>query len=169
MTMRGNEPGNDKPPAAVGGEYVSFLLGAANYGVDIHRVLEIRRWEPVTPLPGAAPSVCGVLNLRGEVVTVMDLRRRLGLEPREPGATTVVVVVDTRLGGTARSVGLVVDGICDVHAIDADSHRARPHAESTVDGDFVSGIAVLGERLLVLLDIDRLVGTELSASREHAA
>ena len=143
-------------------QYVTFMLAAEEYGIDILRVQEIRGWEPVTPIPRAPSFVRGVMNLRGDVVPVVDMRQRFDLEPRDYGPTTVVVVVKVSLSDdTTRTVGLVVDAISEVYDIAAGQSKATPDIGCAVDTEFVKGIATIGGKMVILLDVDHLVGTSV--------
>lgn len=148
-------------------QFLTFSLAGEEYGVDILRVQEIRAWIPVTPLPNARPWIRGVLDLRGTVVPVVDLRERLGMAPADYGPTTVVVVVRAGHGDRARLVGLVVDGVSDVCRIDEDEMKDRPELGASIDACYMLGLAVIGERMAILLDVDRLIldaGPDLPAA-----
>ena len=156
--------------AGTSSQFVTFMLAAEEYGIDILRVQEIRGWEAVTPIPKAPEFVRGVMNLRGEVVPVLDLRRRFDLEPREHGPTTVVVVVKMETGETVRTIGLVVDAISEVYDIPSDHCSPTPDVGCAVDAAFVKGIAMVEKKMIILLDVDRLAsGSMLDTEREHAA
>jgi purine-binding chemotaxis protein CheW len=137
------------------GQYLSFRLGAEEYALDILTVQEIRGYSPLTQIPRSEPWVLGVLNLRGAIVPVMDLRQRLGLEKREPDDASVVIVLAVNGGGSRRVFGMLVDGVTDV--IDLGAERLRP-APDLGDGarTFLSGMAAVGERTLIVVDAARL-------------
>jgi purine-binding chemotaxis protein CheW len=153
---------SDRTPAAAGsGQFLTFVLAGEHYGVDILRVREIRGWVPVTPIPNAPSYVQGVLNLRGTIVPVFDLRMRFGLPRQEYGATTVVIVLAvTAPAGARRILGVVVDAVSDVFNVPAEEIRPAPDFGSTVRTEFIQGMASIGERLIVLLDTDRLLTIE---------
>jgi purine-binding chemotaxis protein CheW len=152
-------------------QYLTFELAGQNYGLDILRVQEIKGWERPTRLPHSPPHVQGVINLRGAVVPIIDLRRRFGLPDSPPGHTTVVIVVRVESARGELTAGLVVDAVCEVCSLEAAQLRAPPEMEAGIDAHFVLGLAMLGERMLVLLDVPRLIGTTLadSASAARAA
>ncbi|MDX9739881.1 MAG: chemotaxis protein CheW [Gammaproteobacteria bacterium] len=139
------------------GQYLTFELAGEQYGMDILRVQEIRGWSAVTPIPSTPECVQGVLNLRGTVVPIIDLRRRLGMPRIDYGATTVIVVANVVTAGRERLVGLIVDAVSDVCDVTADDARPTPDFGASVDVRYMHGMAALGERMVVLLDIDRLL------------
>lgn len=143
-------------------QYLTFELAGQYYGVEILRVQEIKGWEPPTRLPHSPDYVQGVINLRGAVVPIIDLRRRFGLAVAEQGRTTVVIVV--RVPGThgELTAGLVVDAVCEVCAISPEQLRPPPQVIESVDVRFVLGLAMVGERMLVLLDVPHLMSATLA-------
>ena len=136
-------------------EVLVFVLGGDEYGVDILKVQEIRGYDKVTPIPAAPDYVKGVVNLRGVIVPVIDLRVKFRLGEAKYDQFTVVVIL--RLA--ARVVGVVVDGVSDVMALTASEVRAAPQFGSVVDASFISGVATQGERMVLLLDIEKLLST----------
>ncbi len=141
-------------------QYLSFVLAGEEYGIRILRVQEIRSWEGITEIPNTAEHVLGVINLRGAIVPVMDLRRRFGLDPLDYGKTTVLIVVNAEGKGKARTVGFVVDGVSDVQHLSAEERKAAPDWVGAGNTRFVEGLATVGGRLLILIDVDRLVDEE---------
>ena len=133
-------------------QYLTFTLGAQEYGVDILHVQEIRGYTPATPVPNTPPYVRGVLNLRGTIVPIVDLRRRLGLPATDPGKFTVIVVLNV---GT-KVVGAVVDTVSDVLQID-DPPQAPPAFGGDVDARAIAGIVQSGTALVVLLAVEALL------------
>lgn len=142
-----------------GRQYLTFTLGGEEYGVEILKVQEIKGYAPVTPIPNTPPYVRGVMNLRGAIIPVVDLRAKLGMGETAPGQFTVIIVV--RVG--PKTVGLVVDAVSDVLDIPADAIQATPDFGPQVDARFISGMARTGDRLVVLLDLDRILGAEAAA------
>ena len=136
-------------------EVLVFVLGGDEYGVDILKVQEIRGYDKVTPIPAAPAYVKGVVNLRGTIVPVIDLRVKFGLANVKYEEFTVVVIL--RLA--ARVIGVVVDGVSDVVAFTASEVRAAPEFGAVVDASFISGVATQAERLVLLLDIEKLLST----------
>jgi purine-binding chemotaxis protein CheW len=150
-------------PAGNGSQQMlTFVLGAENYGVDILRVQEIRGWSNVTRLPYAAPHVLGVLNLRGSIVPIVDLRLRFALEHADYSALTVIIVVSVEAGGSRRDVGVVVDGVSDVIDVAAADVRPTPDIGNRGSSGFFTGLTTLGDKMVALVDIDRLMGDDLN-------
>src|SRR5437868_1116018 len=143
-------------------QVLTFSLGGEIYGVDILRVKEIRGWTPVTRIPQSPPAVLGVLNLRGAIVPIIDLRVRFAMPSAEFNAVTVVIVLSLRTTDGQRECGIVVDSVRDVVDIAANSVRAAPTMHGCQANEVIEGITTLGEQMLVLLDADRLVSGELS-------
>lgn len=154
----------DGTAADDGRQYLTFTLGGEEYGVEILRVQEIKGFTAVTPIPGAPGDVKGVMNLRGTVVPVFDLRVKFGMSAKDDDRFTVIVVVNV---GT-RVVGLVVDAVSDVLDIPNGAIDASPDLGGAVDTTMLQGIARSGERLVTLLDIDRVVGVETGRDPEPA-
>jgi purine-binding chemotaxis protein CheW len=145
-------------------QYLTFQLAGQLYGVEILRVQEIKGWEKPTRLPHSPEYVQGVINLRGAVVPILDLRRRFGLGEAEYGRTTVVIVVKVETARGEMTAGMVVDGVCEVCNIGAQDLRAPPELAAAIDTDFVRGLAMVDEKMLILLDVARLVGSTLAES-----
>ncbi|MEA4882362.1 MAG: chemotaxis protein CheW [Clostridia bacterium] len=131
-------------------QLVVFELGGESYGVDISRVQDINRMQEITQIPHAPESVVGVINLRGWVIPVIDLRMRFGLPGVEHTKSTRIVVV--RMGET--SIGMIVDAVSQVLRISADVVEPPSRVLASVDSKYLRGIAKLGEKLVVLLDLD---------------
>jgi purine-binding chemotaxis protein CheW len=153
---------NDTAGGATTRQALTFALGQEVYGVDILRVKEIRGWTPVTRIPQSPPAVLGVLNLRGAIVPIVDLRVRFAMQSAEFNAVTVVIVLSLRTSDGQRECGIVVDSVRDVVDIAANSVRPAPTMHGCQANEFIEGITTLGEQMLVLLDADRLVSGELS-------
>lgn len=136
-------------------EFLTFCLAAEEYAVDILSVLEIRSYEGITALPGLPAEIKGVINLRGIIVPVVDLRLRFRMADPAYDCTTALVVVN--LG--PRTVALVVDRVSEVAALSGHQIRPAPQMGATLDTTFISGIGSLGERMLILLDLAALLGT----------
>jgi purine-binding chemotaxis protein CheW len=139
-------------------QYLTFMLAGEEYGVDILRVQEIKGLDKVTRIPNSPEHVLGVINLRGAVVPILDLRRRFGLEAIAFGPTTVVIVVRIEGGQDGRTVGMVVDAVSEVYNVDAGATQPPPDVCGGVDTIFVKGLATVEKKMLILLDIDRLIG-----------
>ncbi len=140
-------------------QYLTFLLGKEEYGVEILRVQEIKGWENVTHIPNTPDYLCGVLNLRGTIVPVVDLRLRFEMPAREYTPTTVVVVLNVG-EGVQRTVGVVVDGVSDAHNILPEEIKPSPDFGTSVSTDFISGLVSIGSEMMMILNIDRLLHIE---------
>jgi purine-binding chemotaxis protein CheW len=149
-------------PASVtaqGGEFLTFRLGAEEYGIDILRVQEIRSYEQPTRIANAPAFIKGVVNLRGVIVPIIDLRLKLGCEQVEYNTFTVVVVLNVR----GRVVGAVVDSVSDVLELARDHIKPAPQLNSSVDASFITGIGTIktgdADRMLILMDIEGLMSS----------
>jgi len=141
-------------------QVLTFALDGEVYAVDILCLKEIRGWSPVTRIPQCPAYVLGVLNLRGAVVPVVDLRLRFGLKAAEFTAVTVVIVLSLGTGDGVRECGIVVDKVLDVVDVPNERIRPAPATPGTAAGDCISGMAMLEERMLILLDAASLVFME---------
>jgi purine-binding chemotaxis protein CheW len=155
LMMTATESANAATPN--GEQYLTFVCGGEEYGVDILRVQEIKGWDRVTRVPYAPAYVLGVMNLRGMIVPVVDLRRRLNLEQRNFDASTVVIVVRVQSSRGEKTVGIVVDGVSEVYSVVADAIKPIPELGTAADGACVKGIANVDGKMVMLLDIDELV------------
>lgn len=162
---------SDKKPdngSTADGEYLSFTLGDEHYGVDILKVQEIRGYDSVTRVPDAPEYIKGVINLRGTIVPVIDLRLKLRLKDARYDAFTVMIVLNVE----DRVVGIVVDSVSDVIPLGPEQIRPKPEFGAAVDTRFISGIGTVDERMLILLDIETLLDSAdigQAASAEEAA
>lgn len=167
--MRMNSPNALSGAAAApdaGSQYLTFLLGGQEYALDILRVQEIRSWGPVTKLPAAPPHVLGVMNLRGVLVPLLDLRVRFGMGDASCTPTTAVIVV--RSG--ERTVGLVVDEVREVYQL-ADAAIQEPVGRDAGLGvSYLRGVATVGEQTIIVLSLDEVVGFGFGApgAGDHA-
>ncbi len=140
---------------ALSGEFLTFRLGAEEYGIDILKVQEIRSYEPPTRIANAPPFIKGVVNLRGVIVPIVDLRLKLGCPSADYNDFTVVIVLNVK----GRVVGAVVDSVSDVLALDTESIKPAPEMNSQVDMGFITGIGNVDKRMLILLDIEGLMAS----------
>jgi len=138
-----------------GSKFLTFRLGAEEYGVDILKVQEIRSYEAPTRIANAPACIKGVVNLRGVIVPIVDLRIKLACDAVEYNAFTVVIVLNLK----GRVVGTVVDSVSDVLELPRDTIRSAPEIASAVDSSHITGIGSLGERMLILLDIESLLAS----------
>lgn len=143
--------------AVQGREYLTFRLGDEEYGVDILRVQEIRSYDPVTRIANAPGFIKGVINLRGNIVPIVDMRVRLqlGLAAYDPTTVVIILNVDTR------TVGVVVDGVSDVVALKPDELRPPPELGGALDTRYVTGLGAMEDRMLILIDIESLINEDI--------
>src|SRR5512141_1728584 len=136
-------------------EVLVFVLGREEYGVDILKVQEIRGYEKVTPIPAAPDYLKGVVNLRGIIVPVIDMRVKFGLSEPKYDAFTVVIIL--RLAH--RTIGIVVDGVSDVVALTDKEVKPAPQLGTLVDSSFIAGLGTQNDRMVLLLDIEKLLSS----------
>lgn len=149
-------------------QYLTFLLANEEYGVDILRVQEIKGWDGVTPIPNMPDFILGVINLRGTVVPIIDLRKRFGLERIPFSKTTVVVVVrvsDSQRG--ERTMGIVVDAVSEVHNIAKTDLKPAPDFGGVISTEAIKGLATRDNRMLIMLDIDRLINDSVLSALDR--
>ncbi|MCK4841033.1 MAG: chemotaxis protein CheW [Methylococcales bacterium] len=142
-------------------QFLSFTLGNEEYGVDILSVQEIRSWEPVSRIPNVPSYEKGVVNLRGAIVPIVDLRDRFGLShlPYTP-LTVVVVLQSVATEGVGKVMGVVVDSVSDVVDVDKKTIQSAPDFGTKVSTEFINGLASVNERMVMLLDVDKLLKLE---------
>jgi purine-binding chemotaxis protein CheW len=136
-------------------EYLTFKLDQEEYGIDILKVQEIRGYEPPTRIANAPDFIKGVVNLRGTIVPIVDMRLKFNCAKAEYNSFTVVIILNLR----SRIVGIVVDSVSDVMELPADSIRPAPEIESVIDNACILGLGSVGDRMLILLDIERLMSS----------
>ena len=146
-------------------EFLVFSLGDEEYAIDILKVQEIRGYENVTRIANAPDFIKGVTNLRGVIVPIVDLRIKFHLASVEYGGQTVVIVVNVG----ERVVGIVVDGVSDVMTLTPDQIKPAPEFGVTLSSDFLSGLGSLDDRMLVIVDIEKLLTSDEMALVEHAS
>jgi len=143
-------------------QVLTFSLGGEIYGVDILRVKEIRGWSPVTRIPQSPDAVLGVLNLRGLIVPIVDLRVRFSLASAEFTPLTVIIVLSLRTQSGQRECGIVVDNVNDVVDVATETIRPSPELGAARTNEFIEGIATHDEQMLILLNAENLVSNQLS-------
>jgi purine-binding chemotaxis protein CheW len=156
------EPGAS---AAIGREYLAFTLGDEDYGIDILKVQEIRGYETVTKIANAPDFIKGVINLRGVIVPVVDMRIKFQLGNVVYNQFTVVIVLNV----CGRVIGMVVDGVSDVIALAPEQIHAAPEFNSSLDTQYLVGLGTVDERMIILVDIERLMSAKDMALIEKAA
>ena len=135
------------------GQYLTLRLGNEDYAIDILRVQEIRSYEEPTRMVNAPPFIKGVINLRGVIVPIIDLRMKLNLDKVEYNEFTVVIILN--IHGTM--IGAVVDSVSDVVTLSSESIKEAPQFDTAIDARFISGIANVGERMLIVMDMGALL------------
>lgn len=138
-------------------QFLTFIMAGEEYGVDILCVQEIRGWETATPLPNAPPHIKGVINLRGTIVPIIDLRQCFGMDSIAYTAVTVVIVLKVKTDAGSRVMGIVVDAVSDVYTLAGSDMRAAPDMGSTINTEFIKGLVNVDEKMVILLDIDKLL------------
>lgn len=137
-------------------EFLAFTLGAEEYGIDIQQVQELRGYDAVTHIANAPDFIKGVVNLRGVIVPILDMRLRFGQDNPSYDQFTVVVILRVK----DRTIGLVVDSVSDVAALTPEQIKPAPEFGAAMDARYLTGIATVGERMLALLDIEMMLSGE---------
>jgi purine-binding chemotaxis protein CheW len=145
-------------------QFVVFQLSKETYGVDIAKVWEIITMQTITTVPHTAEFIEGILNLRGKVIPVIDLRRRFGLPQDEFTRNTRIVVIEI----SGNTLGMIVDGVSEVLRISSDIVEAPPLAISNIDADYLEGVAKLEERLIILLNLDKVMNKQEQLELDNA-
>ena len=146
-------------------EFLTFTLGAEEYGIDILRVKEIRGYDAVTRIANAPEYIKGVINLRGTIVPIVDMRIRFRLgEPRYDQFTVVII-----LNVAGRVLGMVVDGVSDVITLNAGQVKPAPEFGAALDTQYIIGLGTVEDRMLILVDIEKLMTEGEMAQMESAA
>lgn len=146
----------DSPTAVGSGEYLTFTLGREEYGIDILKVQEIRGYESPTTIANAPPFLKGVINLRGVIVPIIDLRIKFNLGEPTYDQFTVVIILNV----ANRVVGIVVDGVSDVIQLNSESLRPAPEFSSILDTRYILGLGTLDERMIIVVDIEKLMTSQ---------
>lgn len=138
-------------------QYLTFIMAGEEYGVDILAVQEIRGWEPTTVIPNAPEYIKGVINLRGTIVPIMDLRSRFSLERVEYSPVTVVIILKVETERGERVMGIVVDAVSDVHSISDSDTRNSPELIEDLNTEFIRSLVSVDDSMIILLDVQRLL------------
>ncbi len=141
-------------------QFLTFIMAGEEYGVDILTVQEIRGWESVTPIPNAPQHVKGVINLRGTIVPIIDLRLRFGLADVSYGPMTVVIVMKVESARGKRIMGIVVDAVSDVYSLSMQEVRGAPDLGDHVNTSYIKGLVNVDSKMVILLDINELLGND---------
>lgn len=142
-------------------EWLSFKLAELDYAVDILRVREIRTWEQSTRVPFAPNYVVGLINLRGAIVPIVDLRSRLNLPSKEYDDETVILIVDVEFEEGTKTIGAVVDAIAEVVQINDSDNQLSAEFDLSISKEFVTGIAEFQGNMLILLNLDTLLALDI--------
>lgn len=136
-------------------EILAFRLGGEEYGVNILNVQEIQGYSETTKIPGVPDFIKGVVNLRGNIVPIVDMRIKFGLQSPEYDQFTVVIIL--RVLG--RTIGIVVDGVSDVLQLAASNIQEAPELGSSIDTEFIEGLATVGDRMIILVDMEKMMSS----------
>ena len=146
-------------------EVLAFRLGSEEYGINILKVQEIRGYDAVTKIANAPGYIKGVINLRGIIVPIIDMRIKFNLGAPTYDQFTVVIILHIE----NRTVGLVVDSVSDVLTLTADQIKPPPTIGTSLDTDYLTGLAAIGDRMLILADVDKLIASSDIAHAESMA
>ncbi|XZG70681.1 chemotaxis protein CheW [Chitinibacteraceae bacterium HSL-7] len=156
---------DDAQDNATGSEYLVFTLGQEEYGIDILKVQEIRGYDAVTRIANAPEFIKGVINLRGSIVPIVDLRVKFKLGQITYDQFTVVIIVNV----SQRVIGIVVDGVSDVIALTGEQTRPAPEFGATLDTEFIRGLGTIDTRMIILADIEKLLSSRDMALVDEVA
>lgn len=145
-------------------EYLTFTLGAEEYGIDILNVQEIRGYDTVTKIANSPDFLKGVINMRGIIVPIIDMRLKFHLGEVEYNQFTVVIILNI----AERVIGMVVDGVSDVVALKGEQIRPAPEFGASLDTDYIDGLATLEDRMVIIVDIEKLMNSGDMGLVEHA-
>jgi purine-binding chemotaxis protein CheW len=155
---------SEQAHASAGGQFLTFNLGNETFGLEILRVQEIKGYSTITPIPNAPPHVIGLMNLRGAVIPIIDLRRKFGMPAVDYTKFTVIIVVTVG----PKVIGLMVDAVSDVLDLAANEIAPPPEFDASVDVSYLTGLGTAGEQLVTLLDVDKLVSLGVQADTAGA-
>lgn len=140
------------------GKYLTFALGTEEYGLEILRVREIVGYQEITSVPKTSESIKGVINLRGQVIPIVDLRCRFGMIEKEVTEETCIIVVENKVDDRTYPTGVIVDNVSEVLDISASQIEPPPDFGSDTSMDFIQGMGKIGDVVKILLDIDKVLG-----------
>lgn len=151
----------------ISNQYLTFFLAGEEYGVSILDVQEVRVWDNVTSIPNAPKYVKGVLDLRGTIVPIVDLRIRFNMESVPYDETTVIVVLKIKHGKMEHVIGIVVDAVSDVLDVNSDQLKAAPEFEGGMNTEYINGLATVNNKMVILLDSSKLLTkSEMTAMKK---
>lgn len=151
------------------GKYLTFKLGSEEYGLEIMKVREIIGLMDITDVPRTPAHIRGVINLRGRIIPVLDLRTRFGMESIEASDETCIIVVETNQGNDSTSMGILVDTVCEVMDIGPDDLEPTPSFGQDIDNGYIHGMAKCDNEVKILLDIANVLGCEETAEMAQLA
>ncbi|MGH1438798.1 MAG: chemotaxis protein CheW [Cellvibrionaceae bacterium] len=151
---------NDVDFISSGQQYLSFMLGSESYGVDILSVKEIRGWEDATLVPNSPDYVKGVVNLRGTIVPIIDLRIRFDIGSVDFSPTTVVIILSGKSETGDKTVGFIVDAVSDVLDVEDSDMKASPEFDGSVPAHYIHGLVNTNESVVTVLDIEHLLSMD---------
>jgi purine-binding chemotaxis protein CheW len=149
-------PKNSDTEKKLTNQFVTFQLGAETYGISILKLNEIIAYQSCTTIPNVPSFIKGVLNLRGIVVPVIDLRERFGMELKDNDQFTVIMILEV----SGRIMGLVVDAVSDVLTLNSEDIKPRPHFSTGISTEFISGMGIKDKKFIILLDVDKVLSDE---------
>lgn len=141
-------------------EYLTFILNGEEFGIDILCVQEIRGWSPVTEIPNTPEYLKGVINLRGVIVPVVDLRERFTQQPQDYDSTTVVIILRAVIDTKTVVVGIVVDAVSEVYKLQQKDIKQSPDFGTHIDSRFIDGMATIQEKIIILMNAQSLLDVE---------
>jgi purine-binding chemotaxis protein CheW len=153
----------------LGGKYLTFSLEKEGYGIGIKKVKEIIGMMGITPIPQTPAYIKGVINLRGKVIPVMDLRLKFGIGKMGYTDRTCIIVMEIEINSGSTQIGIVVDAVSEVLNIKAADIEKTPSIGVTLDTDFILGMAKIGDEVKILLDIDKVINNHETAILQVAA
>ena len=146
-------------------QFLTFNIGGEEYGVGLMSVREIKGWSKTTRLPNSPDFMKGVINLRGVVIPIFDLRKRFGMGDTDPNEKNAVII----LAVGKRLIGLLVDAVSDILSANVNDIRSAPHVESKIDADFVTGLISIEDKMVVLLDVEKIFDMEMLSHADSIA
>lgn len=167
--MAGTQNSHEATTVAMEGKYLTFTLAGEEYGIGILKVREIIGMMPITPVPLAPEFLKGVINLRGKVIPVVDLRRKFGMEEAQVTERTCIIVVEINGTGSQVPMGIVVDAVSEVLNVKASDIEQTPNLGGNLRADYILGIGKMDGGIKILLDIDRVLNTQEILAVQKAA
>lgn len=160
QVLPGSESENSTDGVSTGKQYLTFVLGGESYGVDILSVKEIRGWDDATLVPNSPDYVKGVVNLRGTIVPIIDLRIRFNVGAIDYSPTTVVIILSGKIEAGNRTVGFIVDAVSDVLDVENSDLKSSPDFDGSVPANYIHGLVNTNENVVTMLDVDHLLALD---------